>query len=129
VHRWLVYRREVTRTPVRTLAAEIGISKSAVEHFYKLQTYPKRTWPRLRDWYVKSQTQKQREYQTDPQLTVTAMLLSFDHVPVSSRPTAMRWIVEQYRAVCAEMKLPVPEWVGLLAKLADDLEKGEMEPN
>ena len=30
---------------------------------------------------------------------------------------------------CIEMNVPVPEWVDLLAKLADDLEKDVTEPS
>jgi AcrR family transcriptional regulator len=123
VHQWLVYRREVTHTPVRTLAAEIGISKSAVEHFYKSRTYPGKNWPKLRDWYVRNRAEKQREYQTDPRETVMAALFTFDHFPVNRRPVAMRRIAEQYKALYDEMELPVPEWVDLLTKLADDYER------
>ena len=48
VHDEVVYRREVMRTPVRALATEIGVSKSAVDKFHKLRTHPGKLWPKLR---------------------------------------------------------------------------------
>jgi hypothetical protein len=123
----MVYRREVTRTPVRTLAAEIGISKSAVEHFYKEQTSPRRTWPRLRDWYVRSRGEKRQGYQTPPDVVLIAAERMLDEVPSSARPAAMRETAQHFRDLYESGKLPVPEWVGMLAKLADDTEKSETQ--
>lgn len=45
VHAWLLYRREVTRTPFHMLAAEIGLPKSTVQKFYAQKTYPQKIWP------------------------------------------------------------------------------------
>lgn len=118
VHEWLVYRRDVTRTPIRTLAAEIGISKSAVDHFYHRRS-PAKNWPRLRYWYMAQRTRRAEEYQTPPENHLLSALHTFSTFPRERRPEAMRVIAENYRALNASMGLPVPEWVELLAEMAD----------
>ncbi|HEX6161701.1 MAG TPA: hypothetical protein VF111_16110, partial [Thermoanaerobaculia bacterium] len=119
VHRWLVYRREVLRTPVRTLAAEIGISKSAVDRFYKLRSHPGKNWPRLRDWYMGMRNTEVEEYQTPPELTLASALHTLAEVPSNQRAHALRVTAENFRALFGELKMPMPEWVRMLSDVAD----------
>ena len=119
VHQWLVYRREVTRTPVRALAAEIGISKTAVDEFYKQQSYPGKIWPKLRDWYMGQRERRLDDYQTPPEEILLSSLHTFATVPKGVRGKVMRDIAESYRAVFTRHRLPVPEWVRLLTDTAE----------
>lgn len=120
VHALLTYHREVLRRPVRALAAEIGISKSAVERFHKERPHPGKLWPRLRDWYIQMrQTQAREAYQTPPQLLVDSMLLGIEQLPSSQRSHALRVLAETWRSLYAESKTPPAEWVQRLADLAE----------
>jgi len=123
VHGWLLHRR--THTPIRTLAKEIGISKTAVDYFEKRQHAPKRTWPKLRDWYVRSRQQKpqREEYQTAPEDVLIAAELMLDGVPLSRRPAAVRATARHFRDLYAEMKLPIPAWIDRLDQSADETER------
>ncbi len=122
MHRWLVYRRHATHTPIRTLAAEIGISKTAVEYFEKRQHAPKRTWPKLRDWYMRSRAEKRQGYQTPPDVVLIAAELMLDEIPSNGRPAAMRETAQHFRDLYGRRKLPIPEWVEMLDKVADESE-------
>ncbi|HEX8245026.1 MAG TPA: hypothetical protein VF541_16065, partial [Longimicrobium sp.] len=91
VHQWLVYRREVTRTTVRALAEEIGISKTGVDAFYKSESYPSKSWPKLRNWYM--QQRKQRvddDPQSPPEQILLSVLHTFSSFPKQRRIEAMR---------------------------------------
>ena len=112
-----MYRHEVLRAPVRTLAAEIGISKSAVDRFYKLRSHPGKNWPKLRDWYMARHAQQPDEYQTPPELIATLMLRTFEEVPSSRRASTLRKIVEEYKA--AHAGVPLPKWVQMLDDVAE----------
>lgn len=120
VHALVVYHREVLRRPVRTLAAEIGISRSAVERFHKERPHPGKNWPRLRDWYIQMrQNQAREEYHTPPDLLVDSMLLGVDQLPNSARARALRALAGTWRALYAESNMPPAEWVQRLADLAE----------
>ncbi|HEU4559803.1 MAG TPA: hypothetical protein VFS20_18270 [Longimicrobium sp.] len=119
MHEWVAYRREVMRTPSRTLAAEIGISRSAVDKFHRLRSPPGKNWPKLRDWYMATRTTKIDEYQTPPELMVASALQTLSWLPNSKQAQALRIIAETYRAICVDLKEPLPEWVQMLADLAD----------
>jgi len=119
VHAWVVYRREVMHTPLHTLEAEIGISRSAVNKFYRQRSNPIKNWPKLRDWYIRTRGAKVDEYQTPPELMVASALQLVSQLPNSRRPSALRATVEHFRAIHAG--LPIPEWVEML----DDLVRRE----
>lgn len=119
VHERLVYRREVTRTPLRTLAEEIGISKSGLDQFYKSQSYPGKSWPKLRDWCMREREKHLDDYQTPPEELLRSALHTFSGFPRQRRVQAMRAVAEQYRSLYAEMELPVPAWVTMLADVAE----------
>jgi hypothetical protein len=114
-----VYRREVLRTPVRTLAVEIGISKSAVDKFYRLRSHPGKNWPKLRDWYMRTRRSQTEEYQTPPELILASALMTLTDVPNSQRAHAVSIIAENYRAMFAELKVPMPDWVKMLTEVAE----------
>jgi len=118
VHERLVYRREVMRTPIRALAEEIGISKSAVDHFYRRRA-PGKNWPKLRDWYMGQRARQRDEYQTPPENHLLSVLHTFSTFPRDRRAEAMRVTAENYRALNTAMGLPVPQWVEMLAELAE----------
>lgn len=114
----MVYHREVLQTPLRTLAAQIGISKSAVDKFHKDGVRPGKNWPRLRDWYMATrQTRARDEYQTPSQLMVDTVLFSVSGLPRDRRAAALRKLVEDHREFHAG--LPTPDWIEMLADLAD----------
>jgi hypothetical protein len=117
VHAWVVYRREVMRTPVRTLAGEIGISKSSLDKFHKERCRPGKLWPRLRDWYMRTRGTKTDEYQTPPDLMVASALQLLSTLPNERRAVAMRALAEQMKGLHAG--LPTPEWIGMFADLAE----------
>jgi hypothetical protein len=120
VHAELVYRREVMRTPIRTLAAEIGISKSAVDEFHKRLSYPGKIWPKLRDWYMRTHHRmKHEEYQTPPEEHLMSALHVLSTFPREHRAQAMRAMAETHRSLNESIGLPVPEWVGMLSDLAE----------
>jgi len=118
VHDEVVYRREVVRTPLRTLAAEIGVSKSAVDQFHKLRSHPGKLWPKLRDWYMRTRHSRAREeYQTPPEELVASALHTLSMLPNDRRAAALDATVEHFKAIHAGM--PMPEWVHMLADLAE----------
>jgi hypothetical protein len=119
VHAEVVYRREVVRTPMRTLAAEIGISRSAVEQFHKQRSRPGKNWPRLRDWYMRTRGTKSDEYQTPPELMVASALQTLSGLPNAKRAQALRVVAETYRGLFIDLKEPLPEWVQMLTDLAN----------
>jgi hypothetical protein len=119
VHEWLVYRREVLRTPLRTLAAEIGISRSAVDKFHRLRSHPGKNWPKLRDWYMAARATKIEEYQTPPELMVAGALQTISLLPNSKRAEALRIVADNYRALHTRLNEPLPEWVQMLTDLAE----------
>ena len=118
MHAWVVYRREVMRTPLRTLADEIGISKSAVDRFHQLRSHPGKNWPKLRDWYMRTHATRRHEYQTPPELMVASAMQLLSAVPSESRASAMQATVEHYKQIYAG--LPHQEWIQMLAELADE---------
>jgi len=108
------------RTPLRTLAAEIGISRSAVDKFHKLGTRPGKNWPKLRDWYMRTrQSRAHDEYQTPPEELVASALHALSGLPKSQRSYAVRAVAETYRGLFARSKMPLPEWVQMFADVAD----------
>ena len=111
-----MYRREVLRTPLRTLAAEIGISRSAVDKFHRLRPHPGKNWPKLRDWYMATHATKVEEYQTPPELMVASALQLLSQLPNSERAHGLRVIAEDLRTLHGE---PQPEWVQMLIDLAE----------
>jgi len=113
----VVYHREVLQTPLRTLPAQIGISKSAVDKFHKDGARPGKNWPRLRDWYMATRATKTFEYQTPPELMVASVLQSLSDLPRDERAAALRKSVEYHRAFRAGR--PTPEWIEMLAELAE----------
>jgi hypothetical protein len=117
VHAWVVFRREVMRTPLRTLADEIGISKSAVDRFHKLRSHPGKNWPRLRDWYMRTRGTKPDEYETPPELMIASALQLLSTLPSDRRASVMRAMVESFTT--GHAGLPLPEWVGMFSNLAD----------
>ena len=119
VHGHLVYRREVTRTPLRTLAEEIGISKSGLDQFYKSQSYPGKSWPKLRNWYMEQRKRPVDDPQSPPEQILLSALHTFSGFPKQRRIEAMRETAEHYRLLCTRMKLPVPAWVTMLADVAE----------
>jgi hypothetical protein len=123
VHEWLVYRRDVTRTPLRTLAAEIGISKSAVDHFYR-QRSPEKNWPKLRDWYMGQRERHVDEYQTPPENHLLSALHTFSTVPKAMRGEVMLDVAESYREIFTKHHIPVPEWVRMLTSTAEQELRG-----
>ena len=120
VHEWLVYRREVTRTPFRTLAAEIGIPKSTVEKFYKEKFRPSKVWPQLRDWYMRNRQSRHSDYRTPPEDMVMSALRVVDDFPAALRVAKLRHLADVYREMFAADGLPCPEWVGMLAARAEE---------
>ncbi len=120
MHDWVAYRREVMRTPLRTLAAEIGITRSALDRFHKQGSRPAKNWPKLRDWYMRTrESRAPDEYQTPPEELLASALHMLTSVPNSKRPYAVRSTVEHLQGMFAELELPLPEWVPMLAALAD----------
>ncbi|HSU15647.1 hypothetical protein [Longimicrobium sp.] len=117
VHDRVVYRRDVMRTPIRTLAAEIGISKSAADHFYKHRS-PEKNWPKLRDWYMGQRERQLDDYQTPPEEILFSSLHTFVTVPKGMRGEVMRDVAESYRSIFLKHRLPVPDWVMLLTDTA-----------
>jgi hypothetical protein len=117
VHDWVVYHREVLQTPLRTLAAQIGISKSAVDKFHRNGARPGKNWPRLRDWYMATRATKPSEYRTPPELMVASVLQSLSDLPRSERAAALRSSVEYHRSLRSGR--PTPEWIEMLAELAE----------
>ena len=116
----VVYHREVLRRPVRTLAAEIGISRSAVERFHKERPHPGKNWPRLRDWYIQMRQNRAREeYQTPPSLLVSSMLLGVEQLPNAARADALRALADTWHALYAKSNMPSAEWVRMLTELAE----------
>ena len=116
----VVHHREILRRPVRTLAAEIGISRSAVERFHKERPHPGKNWPKLRDWYIRMrQIQAREEYQTPPDLLVDSAVLLVSQMPSSKRADAVRMLAESIRTIHAELKEPQPEWLRLLTDSAE----------
>lgn len=104
---------------MRTLAAEIGISRSAVDKFHKQRVNPKKNWPKLRDWYMRTRGRKTEEYQTPPDLMVDFALMTIRSLPKSKRPQAIRLIADLYRDLHTEPGIALPEWVQMLGDLAD----------
>lgn len=66
---------------------------------------------------MRTRQSKTDEYQTPPELIATLMLRTFEQVPSSRRASALQATVEHYRRMHAG--LPLPEWVQLLADMAD----------
>ena len=120
VHDWLVYRHEVTRTTFRALAAEIGIPKSTVQKFYKEKFRPSRIWPKLRDWYMRDRHNRHAGYRTPPEDMVMRAVSSLEEFPAAMRVAKLRHLAAVYREMFEAEKLPCPEWVGMLAALADE---------
>ena len=119
VHEYVVYRREVLKTPIRTLEAEIGISRTAIDHFHKRKSTPGKNWPRLRDWYMANRMKQVEEYQTPPELMVAGALQTLSLLPNSKRAEALRDMAGYFRNLHAKLKEPQPEWVKMLAELAE----------
>lgn len=119
VHEYLVHRREVLRTPIRALEAEIGISRGAIDNFHKRKATPGKNWPKLRDWYMATRAKHIDEYQTPPELMVAGALQTLSLLPNSIRPEALRATAEHYRKLHESLKIPQPEWVGMLIELAE----------
>lgn len=119
----MVHRREVMRTPIRTLADEIGISKSAVDKFHKKRSDPGKLWPKLRDWYMRTHGTKSDEYQTPPGLMVASALQTLSQLPNAKHASALRATAEHFRTLYADPKEPLPEWIQTLFDLADQEER------
>jgi hypothetical protein len=65
------------------------------------------------------QNRTREEYQTPPRLLVDSALLFVSQLPNSKRAHAARRMVENYRALFAELKEPLPEWVQLLTDVVE----------
>jgi hypothetical protein len=116
----IVYHREVLRTPLRTLEAEIGISRSAVDKFHRQRSHPGKNWPKLRDWYIHMRQIKAREeYQTPSALLVDSAVLMASQLPNSERAHALQAVAETFRALYAKSNMPPAEWVRMLTELAE----------
>jgi hypothetical protein len=125
VHAWLVHRREVTHASIRALAAEIGISKSAVEGFYKHRNDPARIWPKLRDGYMRNYRSSMAGYKTPPDVLLISahnMLLEF---PEAERPDALRDLVGHLKDLYRSRNYPLPEFIAMLESEAE----GRQEPS
>ncbi|HEX8906893.1 MAG TPA: hypothetical protein VF771_18730 [Longimicrobiaceae bacterium] len=72
---------------------------------------------------MSSRSRRQRENKVDPGDVVFAVFLSLEDFPVSLRPGAMRDVAASFRKVYRNSELPVPEWIDMVVKLADNLEK------
>jgi hypothetical protein len=120
VHEWLVYRREVTRTPLRTLATEIGIPKSTVEKFYKEKFRPSKVWPKLRDWYMRDRQNRHADYRTPPEDMVMRAASIADDIPAAMRGATLRDLAAFCRERFEKSNVPCPEWVEMLAALAEE---------
>jgi hypothetical protein len=117
VHAWLVYRREVTHTSVRGLAAEIGISKSMVETFYKQKSHPARIWPKLRDWYMRTRNATPSGgYTTPPIIQLIGALELVESFPGPARARAMRALANWIRETAQAERVPLPRVVEMLEK-------------
>jgi hypothetical protein len=102
---------------LRTLAAEIGITRSALDRFHKVNSRPGKNWPKLRDWYMAKHKTPVEAYETPPELLVALMLRTLEEVPGSRRVSALRATVEHYRTLHAGA--PLPKWVQMLGDVAD----------
>jgi hypothetical protein len=124
-----VYRREVMHTPLRTLAEEIGISKSGLDQFYKQSSYPGKVWPKLREWYVKDRTKHRPPPRDTPDELISLMPL-FGGIPLEELPDAMRETTASLRHSYESRRLPVPGWIGGISGWADYFEEqGKDEKN
>ena len=122
VHQWLVYRREVMHTPLRTLAEEIGISKSGLDQFYKQRSYPGKVWPKLREWFVKDQTKHRGTPRETPDELIELMV-NLRSLPVQELPGAMREAAAFYRGVYERRNLPVPDSIDSISGWGDYFEE------
>ncbi|HET7461022.1 MAG TPA: hypothetical protein VFJ82_07230 [Longimicrobium sp.] len=115
----IVYRREVLKTPIRALEAEIGISRTAIDHFHKRKSTPGKNWPKLRDWYVANRAKHLDEYRTPPELMVASALQILSLLPGSKRTQALTDMAGYLKNLHVKLKEPQPEWVKMLTELAD----------
>ena len=114
-----MYRREVMRTPLRALAAEIAISKSALDKFHKERSRPGKLWPKLRDWYMRTRATKREEYQTPPDLMIASVLQAVSQIPSFRRAAALRSTAAHFRELYTAPGEPLPEWVAMLGDIAN----------
>lgn len=116
---WVIYRREVTGTPLRDLAKEIGIPKTSLEEFANGHTSsPRRIWPQLRDWFIVDRHRKVDD-KSRPEEIILSVLHTLRTIPHHRRPEAMFEVAKQYRSLHKRMGLPVPDWVELLEGIAE----------
>lgn len=109
-------------TPLRALAEEIGISKSAVDQFYKQSSYPGKVWPRLREWYMNDRASR-RELPRDTPDELISLMPLFDGIPLEELPDAMRKTAAVLRSVHEGRDRPPPQWISSIYGWADYYEE------
>lgn len=115
---WVIYRREVTGTPIRDLAKEIGIPKTSLEEFASGHTSPRKIWSQLRDWFIVDRHRKVDD-RSRPEEIILSVLHTLRTIPHHRRPEAMLEVAKQYRSLHKNMGIPVPTWVEMLEGIAE----------
>ena len=68
---------------------------------------------------MRTRRAKSDEYQTPPDLMVASALMLQSQLPSGKRSYALRALAESQRSIHQELDEPLPEWVRMLAELAD----------
>ena len=115
----LVARRHREGQSLRSLAREIGVSKSAVDALVQAHDrlrpmpQPHVTWARLRKWYIDARPPATGGTEEPADMALVAGQLVAD-IPAAVRPAASAELLGLVGTVYDQFDTPRPDWLRLL---------------
>ncbi len=113
------------RSPLRPLANEVGISKSALDGLIRAYNEgremptPHKTWQKLKDWYL-AQKQNEPGPLDDPVDVGLLAVKMLDDLPDAERDQGVRELIEATRQIYERRQIPPPAWVARLIEALDE---------
>ena len=104
------------RTSLRTLAKQVGISKSAVDGlvqaYHQVRELPKphANWQKLKDWYLSEKYSQAGELSEPVDMAILALEM-LGKIPEAERRDAVRELVDALGAIYDHRKVARPSWL------------------
>lgn len=112
----LIAARQREGQSVRSLAAEIDISRGAVDKL--LQAFkkqgpmpePRKNWPKLKKWYIEQKYANEGDLQEPVDMQILSLEFIYA-IPEANRHAALRRMVRAFREMHDESGVPYPAWL------------------
>lgn len=118
------------RTSLRTLAKQVGISKSAVDglvqayHQVRELPQPHANWQKLKDWYLSEKYSQAGELSEPVDMAILALEM-LGKIPEAERRDAVGELVAALGGIYDRRTVPRPPWLTRLAEAVADQAPGE----